>query len=198
MPYYRSIIIVTALLLCISCAPVKLTPSASIHYASICQTQLQAMQHFSVAPNHPAAGFWRNQYCIAEQACAHREEFQQPLWLDHVLERFIQAYTRQTRFWYQVLQHCEERSRLNPLRNLLCQRDMAYYHIYKDLPLALAKAGCSNSADWQRLEEYIHSCIQHTDYPPLISQYIQNRMVHYRTEVRNQCLANQSKNKVAN
>jgi hypothetical protein len=150
------------------------------------------MQKISLRSNDPTLGFWRNQYCIAELACQQRHTFENTLWWDTVLELFIQAYVKNTRRWPDIIAHCEKRSSFNPLRNLLCQRDMAYYHIYKDLPDALNQAGCSTKADWQKLEGYINHCIQQVHYPPLISQYIQNRVIHYRNEVRNTCITKTS------
>ena len=189
IPKFRFLIFSLSLSACSLTKPPELTPF--LPYSPVCRTQLNAMQAVKVAPLQPMAGFWRNQYCIAELACQNRQAFKQPLWLDQVLQAFIQAYTQQTQAWPQVIKHCQQRSAFNPLRDWLCERDMAQYHIYADLSSTLQQASCGNAEDWQRLEGYIRTCIQQADYPPLLTNYIQHRVVYYRTQVRNQCLMEQ-------
>lgn len=161
----------------------------SVADSASCAKQVHDLQRIMVRPADPTDGFRRNQLCIAERACANRAKFEQPHWLDQVMRRFIDPYTKQEQAWKQVVTHCQQRSRLNPLRALLCQREMAQYHIFTDLNQALAQTGCSSTADWQRLESYIIACVQDAHYPPLVTMYIQNRLVYYRNQVRQQCLA---------
>ena len=187
IPKFRLLMLSLSLSACSAIKSPEILPA--LPYSPVCHTQLAAMQAVKVAPLQPMAGFWRNQYCIAELACQNRQAFKQSLWLDQVLQAFIQAYTQQTQHWPQIVQHCQQRSIFNPLRDWLCQRDMAQYHIYTDLSATLQQADCGDAEDWQRLQGYIHTCIQQADYPPMLTRYIQNRVVHYRTQVRNQCLS---------
>ena len=183
----RGLLIVVAMGVLAACAG-QTVPHTSVTDTASCAVQVHDLQKVSVQPADPTDGFRRNQLCIAERACANRAKFEQPQWLDQVMQRFIDPYTRQEHAWKQVVTHCQQRSRLNPLRALMCQREMAQYHIFTDLNKALAQTGCSSAADWQRLESYIVGCVQDAHYPPLISTYIQNRLVSYRNQVRQQCL----------
>lgn len=156
--------------------------------AARCGQQVRDLQRITPDARNPTDGFRRNQLCIAERACANAAAFEQPQWLDAVMLHFIDPYTQQRHDWAAVIQHCQQRSRLNPLRGLLCQREMARYHIFTDLQRALAQSGCSTPADWQRLAGYITTCVDDA-YPPLLADYIQNRVVSYRNQVRRECLA---------
>ncbi|HRJ51885.1 MAG TPA: hypothetical protein PLE99_03875 [Candidatus Thiothrix moscowensis] len=154
---------------------------------NVCMQQVQDLQRIPPAPTSPTDGFRRNQLCIAERVCRQRAEFTDPRWLDQVMQDFITAYTRKTLHWEQLLANCQQRSPLNPLRKLLCQREMARYHIFTDLRAALDQAGCGTDADWQRLEGHITACIADAGYAPLLSDYIQHRVVNYRNQVRWAC-----------
>ena len=158
----------------------------------ICYQRVRELEKLPLDATDPTDGFLRNQHCIALKACQHKPEFENPVWLDQVMADFIDPYTQQQRDWGKVMAHCQQRSTANPLRNLLCQREMARYHIFTDLRGALAHDGCSTAADWQRLEGYISGCIDEADYPPLLSDYIKNRVVTYRNRVRQQCLSKPS------
>lgn len=188
----RGLLIIVLTVLLGACAGQTL-PHTPVMGSARCVTQVHDLQKITLKPSDPTEGFRRNQLCIAERACANRAEFEQPQWLDHVMQHFIDPYTQQQHAWQQVMAHCQHRSRLNPLRGLLCQREMARYHIFTDLQQALDTTGCSSPADWQRLEGYISECVQAAQYPPLVSDYIQNRLVHYRNQVRQQCLAHSSR-----
>lgn len=133
---------------------------------------MNALKRLPVEPLKPEDGFRRNQLCIAEQACMHRMKFDQPHWLDAVMQQFIDPYIQHQQAWNQVIENCQYYSASNPLRDLLCQRAMARYHIFTDLRSALAQSGCSTAADWQRLEGYLKHCIQKTKYPPVLSGVI--------------------------
>lgn len=154
-----------------------------------CYQRVRDLEKLPRDAANPTEGFLSNQHCIALKACQHKQEFEQPAWLAQVMRDFIDPYTQRQQGWSKVIAHCQQRSSVNPLRNLLCQRDMARYHIFNDLRGALAHDGCSTPADWQRLEGYISSCVDEAGYPRVLSDYIKNRVITYRNRVRQQCLA---------
>lgn len=183
-----SLIVIGSLNGLIGCTLPTAPQQATVISEDKCMQQVNALKRLPIEPLKPEDGFRRNQLCIAEQACGHRMEFDQPRWLDAVMQQFIDPYTQHQQAWNQVIESCQHYSALNPLRDLLCQRAMARYHIFTDLRSALAQSGCGTSADWQRLESYLRRCVQDARYSPGLSSYIQNRLIHYRNQVRQQCL----------
>jgi hypothetical protein len=87
IPKFRFLIFSLSLSACSLTQPPEL--ASVLPYSPVCRTQLNAMRAVKVAPLQPMAGFWRNQYCIAELVCQNRQAFKQPLWLDQVLQAFI-------------------------------------------------------------------------------------------------------------
>ena len=177
---------------CSTVKPVNLsqvTPTNGLPNA--CQQRIQSLLTLSQQSPEVTKGFIRNQLCIAQQACLHQAEFNQPDWLERVIVRFIDPYTEQQHQWQQVIQHCQQRSPLNPLRDLLCQRDMARYHIFTDLRVSLTETGCSTDSDWLRLQGYITNCIDEAGYQQPLAAYIKNRVITYRNQVRSQCIRQQ-------
>lgn len=165
------------------------TPEAEAANAGLCYQRVRDLEQLPRDVASPTDGFLSNQHCIALRACQQQTEFEDPLWLDRVMRDFIDPYTLRQGDWNKVMAACEQRAALNPLRGLLCQREMARYHIYTDLRDALAREGCSSAADWKRLEGYITSCIDEAGYVPPLPWYIKNRVISYRDEIRAQCLS---------
>lgn len=153
-----------------------------------CKTEIEELRAIDLSKPSPTDGFVKNQLCIAQKACENREKFDDAIWLDNVLHDFVEAYIQKTNDWNKVIKKCETRQIVEPFGGLFCQKDMAQYHIFTDLSHSVFAEGCGTYKDWKLLENAIRYCVKEAHYPPIISQFVKNRVITYRDQVRNQCL----------
>ncbi len=182
--------IITILYLCLgACAtiPYPKEIDRSLQLSGVCKSEIAQLRAIDLSTPSPTDGFVKNQLCIAQYACENQNKFDNPAWLDSVLKDFVEAYLQKTNNWNKVINKCEARNAFEPINGLFCQKDMAQYHIFTDLSYAVAKDGCGSDKDWNLLESAIRQCVNDAKYPPIMSQYVSNRVITYRNEVRAHC-----------
>lgn len=171
-----------------SCATFPQYNYDDANLSPLCKEEIRKLDNIKTEYKNPKYGFLYNQTCIAIKACQSKNTMQSMDWLEKIVSHFVDAYVNKTDNWPQIENACDNISKLNPFRSLLCQRKMAKYHIFHDLPKSLEYSGCGTDKDWKNMENIIISCINQADYPPIISQYTKNRIITYRDKVRNQCV----------
>jgi len=175
----------------------------SQHHCQLCNPCTQTVDKLKALPlpaGDPTDGFTIIQTCIASTACGDKAKLNNPAWLDRVVPAFVTPFIQQSGDWPAVEKTCRDRPKWLPFRDLLCQSDMANYHIKNDLQNALDDNGCGTTADWTAVGNIITQCILagYASYPPGIKQTflgIANFIVqNKRNSVRGLCTAYRTKN----
>jgi hypothetical protein len=141
------------------------------------------------AVTDPTRIFHATQQCIALKSCNARCTMDNCDWLNTLVPSFIDPYLQKTGNWRQIELNCVGMG-FGKYGELLCARNMAKNHIYKDLIPALVKAGCGTDSDWQGVYEIIKTCTSETmpdNAPPLSSQVAAFQVYRYRQEARQAC-----------
>lgn len=123
-----------------------------------CDAAVAKVENSTPQRSHPAYGFYRNQRCIAAAACNNRDQLDDPVWLEDVVDDFITPLVNKEGDWGAIIQQCE--SMLVPPAGLRCQNLMAEYHISVDLIGSLEENGCGTERDWDLIGEWLKSCIE--------------------------------------
>ena len=123
-----------------------------------CDEMVRRLEQLKIDRDDPRYGFYRNQTCIAKKACQARPDMQDKDWLNKVVPAFVNPLIEKERDWKTVMEDCKRYSKL-PGGRLLCQSDMADYHMRVDLQDALNRHGCGSASDWRKVGDFITECI---------------------------------------
>ncbi len=144
-------------------------------------------------------GFYRNQFCIADDACMDRASLDNSAWLSDVVFDFIEPLVNQEGRWQELLQECE--SLLPIFDSLVCQSRLADYHINTDLQNSLNTNGCGTQEDWDRIGDLLRQCINEgveedvvLGFESVTSAYAGYVVAGERNEVRDACIAHRRSN----
>ena len=163
-----------------------------------CDEMVRRLKQLKIPPEDPRHGFYRNQTCIAEKACAARTSMENQGWLNKVVPAFVNPLLNQDGIWKRIMDTCKTK---RPLGKFQCQDEMADYHIKKDLQSALNAEGCGTDADWRDVGNIIAECVSkgvQDDLTPAL-QAVGTTLASYavqasRDQVRVECLKQRSKN----
>ncbi|GMV32144.1 MAG: hypothetical protein AMXMBFR59_42690 [Rhodanobacteraceae bacterium] len=164
-----------------------------------CGKTVSDLEVVTKAADDPTRVFHQTQTCIARKSCDLRCQMENCKWMDRVIPDFVNPYLKKTGRWPQIEAECRQPPALPGeygirIRDRMCARAMAKYHIEVDLNQALFTTGCGSDGDWSLVFEMIKQCIADTfnsiPYLPG-SEIVAGVAVHgYREETRARCQYN--------
>lgn len=154
----------------------------------VCYKQVVDLKKLPLPKSDPTNGFVLNQTCIAEKSCLVKNKLGNPKWLDDVVRDFVSPYIKKSGRWKAIEAECRVSLKLDPTRDLRCQRKMADYHIREDLQTSLNRNGCGNQKDWDAIGQHIFACTK-ANLPPGISALADQIVAFTRNEVRATCIS---------
>jgi hypothetical protein len=163
-----------------------------------CGKTVADLEAVTKAADDPTRIFHQTQTCIARKSCDLRCQMDNCKWMDRVIPDFVNPYLQKLGRWPEIEADCRrgtgtQESWATRIRERLCARNMARYHIEEDLSRALEVTGCGTDRDWQAVFGAITSCTSETFQGlgpiPFSETIAQWQVRQYRDNVRAACQA---------
>ena len=164
-----------------------------------CGNTVAELEAVVKVPDDPTRIFHQTQTCIARKSCDLRCQMDNCKWMERVIPDFVNPYLQKLGRWPEIEADCRQPPALPGyygirIRDRMCARAMAKYHIEVDLNAALFRTGCGSDGDWAMVFETIKQCTADTfnsiPYLPG-SETVAGLAVHsYREETRARCQYN--------